>query len=255
MEGILDEINITYNWKIINEKKIKNAVTVFNPSSSIEIDEIVSLDSCIAFSQQDEATGPLEIFIDVVNPGHVIKGVWLVSEAKILEVFGRLGEYESTTNAVNTLEGEDDDEMQVYRAKLPLRTPSRKCSIRFAGVTNGKKEMWLLGMGIVLEPCVSSPEVESLAKRVESILQDSKVPLSKSAENFKAVVFSQPSFHQNAEQETKISISKQLQQFEVNMMNHIDMRFKQMEEMIEKINRRLDGITESCRDSNDTLQS
>jgi hypothetical protein len=49
-------------------------------------------------------------------------------QARILELYGKLGEYDSTTNAVNTEDGDED--MQVFKAKLTLKEASTHCSIR-----------------------------------------------------------------------------------------------------------------------------
>jgi len=96
----LNAINISSNWKIINDKPLKNAVTVVDTSSryvnkylfinvlvihrgySINFDDLVTLDSCIALSQQD-LPDLLEVFINSANPNFVIKDVCIVSEVNL----------------------------------------------------------------------------------------------------------------------------------------------------------------------------
>ncbi|XP_065344030.1 uncharacterized protein LOC135942053 [Cloeon dipterum] len=231
-----NSLKISCNWRITNEKKIKNAVTLIDSSKIVDIDEIVTLDSCIALSRQDEAD-QLEVSVELTDPKISIKSVWIVSEAKVLELFGRLGEYESTTNAVNTDDCDDEDEMQVYRAKLAPKTSTRKCSIRFAGAAR-RNEMWILGMGIVVEPCSVLNESVSMAERVENILLDSKVPLTKNAESFKEIVMSQPSFQSNVYcpgGEATLNADKMyLMQVEEKITQYIDAKFAHLEEKIDK---------------------
>lgn len=49
-------------------------------------------------------------------------------QARILELYGKFGEYDSTTNAINTEDGDED--MQVFKARLTLKEASSHCSIR-----------------------------------------------------------------------------------------------------------------------------
>jgi hypothetical protein len=53
---------------------------------------------------------------------------FLIIQARLLELYGKFGEYDSTTNAINTEDGDED--MQVFKAKLTLKEASTHCSIR-----------------------------------------------------------------------------------------------------------------------------
>ncbi|XP_022187842.2 uncharacterized protein LOC111046570 [Nilaparvata lugens] len=169
-------------WKIDSGcPELKNSLK-FSLSKSCSLEELVQIESCVHLST-NETDEPFSIKVKLeASSSHLIKGFSVVSEARIIECFGELGEYCCTVHA----EYMDDFEgCAVYSAssELPL---SSEVTLKFAKMKH-ENEMWLYGLMFSVEQITAPPmSVAGInLLNVNQILKDSSRPLSEKAESCK----------------------------------------------------------------------
>lgn len=123
------------------------------------------------------------------NDSHQMGSVSILSEARVIEVYGYRGEYLSTLK--NELM-EEVDGMSVFRGDLTLERPLKECCLKFLPLKS-KESMWLYGIKVVVQQ-KARPETVSLfpasmpLKAVEERLQASGTQISDKAEALKKMM-------------------------------------------------------------------
>ncbi|XP_046385600.1 uncharacterized protein LOC124155641 [Ischnura elegans] len=142
----LEKLNLSCNWETADERDIKNTITFGSSADNgdeSELSDIVSLETCVRLFSPDSASSSPELNFNFA-PNIIITALKIVSEARIIELFGKGGEYVSTTHSdfLDDFEG-----MAVYSAFVKLAIPSSECTIKFKKLKN-QESIWIYGMGI-----------------------------------------------------------------------------------------------------------
>uniref|UniRef100_A0A8D8PUT0 Uncharacterized protein n=1 Tax=Cacopsylla melanoneura TaxID=428564 RepID=A0A8D8PUT0_9HEMI len=133
-------ITVSSSWTCDNLLACFTIGTNHEPSI---MDDIVEQDKCICLTcTEDLSNNPCTI--DIIadrNSGMAFKTVHVVSQSRLLEVFGNHGEY------LSTFPGELFDEFEdtcIYTTKIKLRSPLTTLSIKFTRLKD--KEFWIYGI-------------------------------------------------------------------------------------------------------------
>ncbi|KAL1461179.1 hypothetical protein WDU94_013102 [Cyamophila willieti] len=134
------EITVSSSWTCDNMLACVSIGTNHEPSV---MDDIVQQDKCICLTcSGDLSDNPCTIDISADrNSGMAFITVHVVSQCRLLEVFGNHGEY------LNTFPGELFDEFEdmcIYITKINLRSPLSTLSIKFTRLK--EKEFWIYGI-------------------------------------------------------------------------------------------------------------
>ncbi|XP_067006026.2 uncharacterized protein [Anabrus simplex] len=180
-----DEISISCSWDVQNGRSIENALSYDAKSGERgmkDLECIVSLETCIELGTHD-ADLPCTIEIKLLSKNVAITEISVVSEARIIEVYGQCGEY------LTTAHGEFIDEcenMAVYMAEISIVQPSSDCLLKFARLRN-KGRMWLYGIHITVDKTeqFSFSDKTVNFQNVNKILKDSSHQLTEKADKCK----------------------------------------------------------------------
>ncbi|XP_071448873.1 uncharacterized protein [Hetaerina americana] len=144
-----------------------------------ELTDLVSLETCVQLQSPGSCSPTPELSFSI-STDLAISALKVISEARIIELYGKGGEYMSTTHSdfLDDFEG-----MAVYSAFVKLAVPSSDCSIKFKKLKN-EDSIWLYGMGIYIQPCQGQNYngVQVDFKRVNDRLQQSGCSLTGNAE-------------------------------------------------------------------------
>ncbi|XP_058801782.1 uncharacterized protein LOC131674804 [Phymastichus coffea] len=140
-------VKISSSWEINNGKILEDSVStvsVLQASEKINLEDVVSLDTCVAL-KADPSGESCKVDFQVTNKQKIAR-IAVVSEASVLELFKQSGEY------ANTIFAEFVDEFQdhaVYIAESIIQPPSTEASIKFTRTKN-KDTMWIYGIRLTL---------------------------------------------------------------------------------------------------------
>ncbi|RZF48362.1 hypothetical protein LSTR_LSTR007529 [Laodelphax striatellus] len=182
IDSLKSHICIQPTWKIDSGYQDLNKSIKFSSSKSCSLEDLVQIESCVHLSS-NEVDEPFSIIVKLEKSAtYLISGFSVVSEARIIECFGELGEYCCTVHADYM---DDFEGCAVYSAssELPL---SSEITLKFAKMKHENK-MWLYGLMFSVEqataPQMSVAGINLL--NVNQILKDSSRPLSEKAESCK----------------------------------------------------------------------
>lgn len=178
-------LELSCSWEVANKKCINDTVTVdsnFKRGKKEDLENIVSLDTCVHLINQNVTSCYLKLKLSVVKAWQ-IKKVSIVSEARIIEIYGKCEEYLTTCHAEFFDECED---MSVYIAEAELPQPSSECTLKFARLKR-TDQMWLYGIHITVDKAESfiSQDMSINFHNVNRILKDSGHQLTEKAERCK----------------------------------------------------------------------
>ncbi|PSN42027.1 hypothetical protein C0J52_08239 [Blattella germanica] len=201
-------LEVLSSWEVANNKIINDTVTFSTDLRRPEKDDlehIVSLDTCIHLRKPEVDNVQLKLNL-AVTKSLQIKKISVVSEARVVELYGKCEEYVTTVHADFFDECED---MSVYTAEAELPHPTSECCLkgppsfllsvkkydRGNDFTSGEKfarlqkrdEMWLYGIHLTIEkvdPCIL-PHSSVNFHNVNRILKDSGHQLTEKAEKCK----------------------------------------------------------------------
>lgn len=186
-KSLLDKskLVVTSTWNTeYPDKHIQNSVSLSVLNESVSIEDIVSLDSCVHLlcPEGDDTIG-CTLYIKFSEPSlFSVCRVVVVSEARMVEVYGDCGEY------CTTCKGDYIDEFEgcaVYKADASLQLPTQEVLLKFAGLKD-KHQMWIYGICLLVK---QTDKVQGIAnvnfQKVNELLKESKIPLSDKAEKCK----------------------------------------------------------------------
>ncbi|KAI5741417.1 hypothetical protein M8J76_013399 [Diaphorina citri] len=133
-------INVSSSWACDNLLACFTIGTNQDPSI---MDDIVHQDKCVCLTTTEDIT-ELPCTLDVSaddNSGMAFKTVHIVSQCRLLEVFGHHGEY------LNTFHGDLFDEFEdtcIYVTKVKLQSPMTSLSVKFTRLKEA--EFWIYGI-------------------------------------------------------------------------------------------------------------
>ncbi|XP_046997149.1 uncharacterized protein LOC124612792 [Schistocerca americana] len=209
--------DVTCSWNVVNERQLNDAIsftTEASPERLKDLESVVSLETCVHLSAKDD----LQPCILELRPEKLkIKSFVIVSEARIVEIYGNCGEY------ILTSHGDFFDECQdlvVFVIEVKLPQPSQECTIKFAR-TKDKEQMWLFGIHIFAENCTNlTPQNTINFQNVNNILKESGHQLSEKAEKYKKLLQLYGScWDQNKSQMRPPNAQNLLKMFEVECLS------------------------------------
>ncbi|KAK8776615.1 hypothetical protein V5799_030042 [Amblyomma americanum] len=182
-------------WKVQGDRPVSDAIVYFEDNENIDLEDAISAENCVQLEApvNDDVTGnyivpACQVFL-FCGDTHQIGSVSILSEARVIEVYGYHGEYLSTLK--NELM-EEVDGMSVFRGDLTLARPLKECCLKFIPLKS-KDSMWLYGIKVVVQ---EKPRPDTLnlfpttmpLKDVEERLEASGAQLSEKAENLKRMM-------------------------------------------------------------------
>lgn len=178
-------LEVSCSWEVANKKCINDTITLgtnFKRGKNEDLENIVSLDTCIHLINCNVAPCYLKLKLSVIKAWQM-KKVSIVSEARIIEIYGKYEEYMTTCHAEFLDECEN---MSVYVAEAVLPQPSFECTLKFARLKR-KDQMWLYGIHVTIEKAESaiSQDMSVNFHNVNRILKDSGHQLTEKAEKCK----------------------------------------------------------------------
>lgn len=182
-------------WKVQGERPVSDAIVYFEDNENIDLEDAISAENCVQLEAPvaDDVTGnyivpACQVFL-FCGDTHQMSSVSILSEARVIEVYGYHGEYLSTLK--NELM-EEVDGMSVFRGDLNLARPLKECCLKFIPMKS-KDSMWLYGIKVVVQ---EKPRPDTLQlfptsmplKDVEERLEASGAQLSEKAESLKRMM-------------------------------------------------------------------
>lgn len=182
-------------WKVQGDRPVSDAIVYFEDNENIDLEDAISAENCVQLEApvDDDVTGnyivpACQVFL-FCGETHQMGSVSILSEARVIEVYGYHGEYLSTLK--NELM-EEVDGMSVFRGDLTLTRPLKECCLKFIPLKS-KDSMWLYGIKVVVQ---EKPRPDTLnmfpatlpLKDVDERLQASGTQLSEKAENLKRMM-------------------------------------------------------------------
>lgn len=182
-------------WKVQGERPVSDAIVYFEDNENIDLEDAISAENCVQLEAPvaDDVTGnyivpACQVFL-FCGETHQMSSVSILSEARVIEVYGYHGEYLSTLK--NELM-EEVDGMSVFRGDLNLTRPLKECCLKFIPMKS-KDSMWLYGIKVVVQ---EKPRPDTLQlfptsmplKDVEERLEASGAQLSEKAESLKRMM-------------------------------------------------------------------
>lgn len=239
-----DFLETKCNWQILRNKQFIDAITVaplHEKPDGIDLEEIVSLDTCIFVEQNNPDEGPCMLDIKITN-GKRISFITVVSGAYMIEVFKQSGEYEATV--IGSIIDKIDNEA-VCVADREIGPASTEVSIKFTKRVNKKGGMWIYGIKLYLTEPIQGADDNNVAFNAEII----KSFFSKCAV-----------FEKNDQKEIK-KIKDDTNEAELpnaniasyidNKLHDMEMRLVQkMENMEQQLNTKLDTVLEQLQNMN-----
>ncbi|XP_065282787.1 uncharacterized protein [Dermacentor albipictus] len=182
-------------WKVQGDRPVSDAIVYFEDNENIDLEDAISAENCVQLEApvDDDVTGnyivpACQVFL-FCGETHQMSSVSILSEARVIEVYGYHGEYLSTLK--NELM-EEVDGMSVFRGDLKLTRPLKECCLKFIPLKS-KDSMWLYGIKVVVQ---EKPRPDTLQlfptsmplKDVEERLEASGAQLSEKAESLKRMM-------------------------------------------------------------------
>ncbi|XP_037555251.1 uncharacterized protein LOC119431877 isoform X1 [Dermacentor silvarum] len=182
-------------WKVQGDRPVSDAIVYFEDNENIDLEDAISAENCVQLEApvDDDVTGnyivpACQVFL-FCGETHQMSSVSILSEARVIEVYGYHGEYLSTLK--NELM-EEVDGMSVFRGDLNLTRPLKECCLKFIPLKS-KDSMWLYGIKVVVQ---EKPRPDTLQlfptsmplKDVEERLEASGAQLSEKAESLKRMM-------------------------------------------------------------------
>ncbi|KAF7381467.1 hypothetical protein HZH68_015416 [Vespula germanica] len=169
--SIKDFIQVSSNWMVDRKKCYVDTITTMPLSlapESIELDDIISLDTCIYLRSTEQVTEPCTLDIKLTN-NQKISRIIILSEAYVIEFFKQYGEYATTVFA------EQVDEFigsTIYLAEVTLEHPTTEASIKFTKIKNTEPMLWIFGIKLILTESVKENESEILDYTITNFLNN-----------------------------------------------------------------------------------
>ncbi|KAG8227743.1 hypothetical protein J437_LFUL008387 [Ladona fulva] len=156
----LDKLELHCTWSAGNEKSVKDAMTIEpleNEITKSGIDDLVSLESCVQLFDPNSTPCTPELKFNVTHDLRIC-AIRIISEARIVELYGQGGEYLYTSHSdfVDEFEG-----LSVYSTLVRLTTPCTECSIGFKKFKH-QDNFWLYGIGVYVK------EVDTFGSQLEN---------------------------------------------------------------------------------------
>lgn len=127
-------------WEAVDGKNLSKTITWLDRKESSDIEDIIQAENCLLLeASRDEPDCKLRL--SSAAP-YCIRGVAVLCEARLVEVFGNHREYLETVRGGIV---DEMDDMIVYRSDIPFDSPVGECTIKFAALKN-KSKMWLYGV-------------------------------------------------------------------------------------------------------------
>ncbi|XP_046835955.1 uncharacterized protein LOC124431752 isoform X2 [Vespa crabro] len=165
--SIKDFIQVSSNWMIDGKKCYVDTITTIPLSlapESIDLNDIISLDTCIYLRSTEQVKEPCTLDIKLTN-NQKISRIIIISEAYVLEFFKQYGEYATTVFA------EQIDEFigsTIYLAEMSLKHPSTE----FTKIKNAEPMLWIYGIKLILTESVKENKSEILDYTITNFLNN-----------------------------------------------------------------------------------
>ncbi|XP_076376192.1 uncharacterized protein LOC117229635 [Megalopta genalis] len=260
------------NWRITNNKTWRDVFTLTVSSQkqeNVNIDEIVSLGTCISLEPTQSSNEPC--MLEIKLPNHQkISHIATVSEGHVLEFFKLCGEYQTTVFADLVDEFEDNF---VYFAETKFSPPTSEASIKFTKTKSKDSIMWIYGIMLyITEPIAESKTSSPLIFNPEIIKQFlTKLPFNDEDNApvgiqscYKNIVNS--SINKNVKESHGKEVgqyNKEHTELNVDIKTYIDNKLhdmetrlmKKMNEIEQKTNEKLDNILKQLENNNLNIQT
>ncbi|KAI4497684.1 hypothetical protein M0802_007224 [Mischocyttarus mexicanus] len=178
--SIKDFLQVSSNWMVDRNKNYADAISVVPLSlapESIDLDDIISLDTCIHLHSEEQVTEPCTLDIKITN-NQKISRIIVLSEAYVLEFFKEYGEY------ATTVYGEFVDEFtgsRIYLTEVNFEHPTTEASIKFIKIKNTEPILWIFGIKLVLTESTKENKSEILDYTITKFLNNLNGPVQKTA--------------------------------------------------------------------------
>lgn len=185
----MDSGVVQSNWRTKEEKNVKDCVQWCLGNQSSDVEDAVQVENCIMLEPTDDASSmfasPACQLLLTCPENFEMRNISILSEARIIEVFGHHGEYLKTCRSELV---EEVDDMAVFRTEITFDKPVTICSLKFTSLKS-KKSMWLYGVRVILHPMII-PHIGSKIplEDVKQRLGNMGSKLSDRAEAFKQLV-------------------------------------------------------------------
>ncbi|KAG8190124.1 hypothetical protein JTE90_026692 [Oedothorax gibbosus] len=180
------------NWKVSDDRPITDTIVACDvESDNGDLEDEITVENCVMLEAPEIGDGlyptnPACQLLINCEPPNQISRISVISEARVIEVYGHHGEYLKTTKNVLLDESED---MVVFRGDVILDRPSSLCSIKFL-LLRSPTEMWLFGVKVYTtkSPFDIQNQMTIPLSSVEERLSHMGLALSDKAEAFKQLV-------------------------------------------------------------------
>ncbi|KAG8264458.1 hypothetical protein J6590_011749 [Homalodisca vitripennis] len=124
----ISDIILTSSWTVGDQtRNLENTLTFSVPSKSVGLEDVVQVNTCIHLIQDPESDDPCTITVKLPHTRDPISQSVIVSEAKIIELFGSCGEYLSTSVGEYV---DDFEDCSVYLSTFSVKPPSREITYK-----------------------------------------------------------------------------------------------------------------------------
>lgn len=177
-------------WKSSDGRSILDAICWSDGSENVDVEDEVKAENCLLLEAPDNGTSgyltvPACQLLISCDPPNQIQHVSVLSEARVMEVYGHHGEYLRTVRN-ELLEVVED--MAVFRGDVLFERPLNVCSLKFACLRS-KSEMWLYGVKVTFSKADNVLDQTKIPfAEVERRLKEVGLKLSDKAEAFKQLV-------------------------------------------------------------------
>ncbi|XP_076382603.1 uncharacterized protein LOC117219547 isoform X2 [Megalopta genalis] len=251
---------------LLSQFLLKNKKNCCGYVYSVDIDEIVNLNTCMSLQPTQSSNEPC--MLELKLPNHQkISHIAMVSEGYVLEFFKLCGEYQTTVFADLLDEFEDNS---VYFAETKFSPPTSEASIKFTKTKSKDSVMWIYGIMLyitestaeskTLFPPIFNPEIIKQFLSELPFLDEDNAPVGIQS-CYKNIFNSsidtnvkdnhEKEMGQYKKQHTELNID--IKTFIDNRLHDMEIRLmKKMNEMEQKTNEKLDIILKQLETQSST---
>lgn len=184
--AVKNSISTYCTWNLDSGCQDLKATIKFSDKPSYGLEDIVQVETCVHMCWCGPNFVPCKITVELDKKfPYVITRFDTISEARIIECYGRCEEY------LSTVHGEHMDDFEgctVYSSSSEL-PPSQEVTLKFARMKHNNK-MWLYGLLFTIEQ-VSAPQLKVAGINLSNVndkLKGTSRPLSDKAEHCKKLL-------------------------------------------------------------------
>ncbi|XP_024084941.1 uncharacterized protein LOC106673446 [Cimex lectularius] len=241
--------NLNCSWEVPDKCQLKDVITFGDADDPLErsryedeIEHTINEEQFLKLSKSDGNENCM-LSITLEDPCLKIVKLSIVCEARMVELYGKFGEYVGTE--ICTLL-DSSLNISFYNVQ-PNIYPSKEVSIKFLGIKNS---VWIYGVKLLLR--YEQPTQPSFFdfNNVEEILKCSKIPISDKAERAKRFL---QHFTNGLTNRTKIDHQVLIKMLEDNYLNQFTTVGEMGKNMTKYFSNLMPGSTDDNGDNNKSL--